>query len=122
MLHLTKLTNIPLLSGILSIVFVFIVISTILFYCKVLKPKRKSESINNPQMSEMITPELIIPVLTEEIVASENVTLEAFAPEIITPEEEAPQLLEIKENAPITVILLNIDSSNIEKINIEMKQ
>jgi hypothetical protein len=73
-------------------------------------------------MAEMTTPELIISALTEEIVRPENVTLELFTTEIIPPEGEAPNLLQIKENAPITVILLNIDNSNIEKINIEMDQ
>jgi hypothetical protein len=144
---LTKLTNILLLSGILSIVFVFIVISTILFYCKVVKPKRKLESPNNPQLTETITPELSIPELSipelsipelsipelsiPEVLSLEVVAQEIVAPEIITTEEEAhkegeEELLEIKEKPPITVIVLNIDSSKIDQkvlnINIEMKQ
>jgi hypothetical protein len=137
--NLTKLTKILLFSGILSIVFIFIVMSTILFYCKVLKPKRKVESPNKPQLTEMITPELSMPevlsqeivtpeIVAQEIVAPEIGTLEVVAPEIITTEEEAydegePEIL---EKPPMTVIVLNIDSSKIDQkvfnINIEMKQ
>jgi hypothetical protein len=141
---LTKLTKILLFSGILSIVFIFIVMSTILFYCKVLKPKRIVESPNKPQLTEMITPELSMPeVLSQEIVTPEIVateifeqkivapeidTLEVVAPEIITTEEESHEEreAELLEKPPMTVIVLNIDSSKIDQkllnINIELKQ
>jgi hypothetical protein len=97
---LRKLTNILLLSGIISIVSVFIVLSTILLYCKVFKPKRKLESPNKTQLTEMITPELSMPeVLSQEIVTPETVAPEIVAPEIVTLEVVAPEIITAEEEA-----------------------